>query len=89
LIFSEENVILDFDILSLGETELGHTKIMFHSGKLRFEAVDLSHIVFDIMSGRRLLMQLAFGVLRTIRFESTLRVYPICFGRTTRKILAV
>ena len=89
LIFSEKDVVLNFDIFGLGEPELGHTKIMFDSSKLRFQAVDFPHIILDIMSCRRLLMKLAFGVLRTIGFIVTLRMDPICFRGAARKILAV
>ena len=84
LIFSEEDVILNFDVLGFCETELGHTKIMFHSSKLRFKTIDFPHIVFDIMPGRRLLVKLTLGVLGSVRFKTALGIYPICFSRTAR-----
>ena len=61
LIFPEEDIVFDFDILGLGEAKLSNTEVVLQFGNLVFIAIDFSDIVLNIMTGWRFLVELAFG----------------------------
>lgn len=51
LIFPEEDIVFDFDILSFGEAKLSNTEVVLQFGNLVFIAIDFSDIVLNIMTG--------------------------------------
>ena len=88
LVVFEESVVFGFVIFSFWEFEAGYAEIVFEPRDFGFVSVDFSDVELDIVAGGWLLMELAFGVLRSIEFLACVGRRTLGAGRTAGLELA-